>query len=59
VRYWVNGEDEDYDREAEHARRFGGKPPSHRAETLGLAFVFGVEGLLILSVIVALIVSLR
>ncbi len=59
MRYWVNGQDEDFRRQADQARRFGDAPPSNRAETLGLAFVFGVEGLLILSVIVALIVSLR
>jgi hypothetical protein len=59
VRYWINGEDEDYDREADHARRFGGSPPSSRSESLALVLVFGGEGLLILSVIVALIVSLR
>ena len=52
MRYWVNGEDEDFERECERVRRFGGVPPSTSGlETLGLALVYGLGILMSLTVI--------
>ena len=56
MRYWFNGEDEDYERELERVRRFGAEPPSPMAASTIVAIVFlsGFEVILVVSVLVVL-----
>jgi hypothetical protein len=61
VRYWINGEDEDYERELQHVRRFGGPPPGpmSRSDVAGIVLLVGFQGMLFTSVILAFVLSLR
>ena len=61
VRYWINGEDEDYERELQHVRRFGGPPPvpMSRSVVAGVVLLVGIQAMLFTSVILAFVLSLR
>ena len=56
MRYWVNGEDEDYERELERVQQFGGHPPAPASSTLLAAIILigGVQALLIVSLLFSL-----
>jgi hypothetical protein len=61
VRYWVNGEDENYERESERVSRFGGVPPAPMSpsDVAGVVLLVGTQAVLLTSVIVAFVLSLR
>lgn len=61
MRYWIHGEDEDYDREVERVSRCGEIPPSPIAprESAGLAFLVSVQVLLFAFLIADMFISLR
>jgi len=61
VRYWLNGEDEDYERELERVSRFGGAPPAplSHSDVAGMVLLVGIQAVLFASVIVAFVLSLR
>jgi hypothetical protein len=61
VRYWVNGEDENYERELERVSRFGGVPPAPMSpsDVAGVVLLVGTQAVLLTSVIVAFVLSLR
>ena len=61
MRYWVNGEDENYEREMEHVGRFGGSPPAPMSpsDVVGVVLLVGTQAVLFTSVIVAFVLSLR
>jgi hypothetical protein len=61
VRYWLNGEDESYERELERVSRFGGAPPAPMSpsDVAGLVLLVGIQALLFTSVIGACVLSLR
>jgi hypothetical protein len=61
VRYWVNGEDEDYDREVERVSRGAEIPPAPVApfEIASIAFLVSVQVLLFAFLIADMLVSLR
>jgi hypothetical protein len=45
VRYWVNGEDENYERELERVSRFGGVPPAPMSpsDVAGVVLLVGTQ----------------
>ena len=57
MRYWINGEDEDYERELERVRRFGGVPPQPMSESVmaGIVVLGGIQVLLLASMVFALL----
>jgi hypothetical protein len=57
VRYWVDGEDEDYERELERVRRFGGVPPQPMSASVmvGIVVLGGVQVLVLASMVFALL----
>ena len=57
MRYWVNGEDEGYERESERVLRFGGVPPApvSPSEVVGMVLLVGIQALLFISAIAFLI----
>jgi len=61
VRYWVNGEDENCERELERVSRFGGAPPAPMSpsDVAGVVLLVGTQAVLFMSVIVAFVLSLR
>jgi hypothetical protein len=61
MRYWVNGEDENYERELERVTRFGGPPPAPMSpsDVAGLVFLVGIQAVLFTSAIAAFVLSLR
>ena len=61
VRYWVNGEDENYERELDRVSRFGGVPPAPMSpsDVAGVVLLVGTQAVLLTSVIVAFVLSLR
>lgn len=61
VRYWINGEDEDYERELDRVKNFGGIPPALTAPLTStlLPFLIAIQVLLFVSVIVQSVMSLR
>ena len=61
MRYWLNGEDESYERELERVSRFGGAPPAPMSpsDVAGLVLFVGTQAVLITSAIVAFVLSLR
>jgi len=61
VRYWINGEDEDYKRESERVRRFGGPPPApmSHSDVAGVVLLVGIQTILLTSVIVVFVLWLR
>jgi len=56
VRYWIAGEDEDYDREFERATRSGQALPApvSLSDKIGIALLTAIEVVLIVSLIAAL-----
>lgn len=58
MRYWFHGEDEDFEREMERVRRFGGAEPVIASpDTIAaLVFVYGVQVILLVALIGLLIV---
>jgi hypothetical protein len=60
VRYWINGEDEGYEREFDRVRRFGGVPPApiSPCEVVGMVFLVGIQAVLFMSII-AMLMSMR
>jgi len=61
VRYWFDGEDEDYDRELERIRRFGGAQPApvSPSNLAGLVLLVGIQAFLFASVIVGFVLWLQ
>lgn len=61
MRYWINGEDEDYERELEHVRLFGGPPPApmSRSDVAGIVLLVGIQAMLFTSLILAFLLSSR
>src|ERR1700730_9899973 len=61
VRYWVNGEDESYEREGERVSRFGGSPPPpvSPSDVAGGAVLVCTQPVLFTFVIVAFVLSLK
>jgi len=61
VRYWLNGEDENYERELERVSRFGGTLPAPMSpsDVAGLVLLVGIQAVLFTSIIVACVLSLR
>jgi hypothetical protein len=61
VRYWVNGEDENDERELERVTRFGGAPPApmSSSDMAGVVLLVGVQALQFTSVIVTVVLELR
>jgi hypothetical protein len=60
VRYWVNGEDESYEREVERVSRFGvSPPPMSPSDVAGVVLLVGTQAVLFTSVIVAFVLSLK
>ena len=61
MRYWVNGEDENNEREVERVGRFGGVPPAlmSPSDVAGVVLLVGTQAVLLTSVIVAFVLSLR
>jgi hypothetical protein len=61
VRYWVNGEDENYERELERVSRLGGVPPAPMSpfDVAGVILLVGTQVVLFTSVIVAFVLSLH
>jgi hypothetical protein len=59
VRYWVNGEDENYERELERVSRFGVPPaPMSPSDVAGVVLLVGTQAVLLTSVIVAFVLRL-
>jgi hypothetical protein len=61
VRYWLDGEDEDYERELERVNRFGGAQPSplRASHAAGVAFLVGIQAVALMSVIFAFVLESR
>ena len=61
MRYWLNGEDEDYDRELARVSRFGGARPASlsRSDVAGVVFLIGIHVVAFVSLIASFLVSLR
>jgi hypothetical protein len=61
VRYWVDGEDENYDRELARIRRFGGAQPApvSPSNLAGLVLLVGIQAFLFASVIVGFVLWLQ
>ena len=59
--YWVGAEDEDYDRELDCIRRFGGAQPApvSSSNLAGLVLLVGIQAFLFTSVIVGFGLSLQ
>jgi hypothetical protein len=57
VRYWIDGVDEDYERELEHVSRFGGAPPAplSLSSLAGLIFLVAIQLVLCSSLFIALV----
>ncbi len=55
MRYWISGEDEDYERELARATRWNIPPPAPLSGTIlaGIVLLAGGEALLFLSMIAA------
>jgi hypothetical protein len=61
VRYWLDGEDEDYERELDRVSRFGGAAPSpmRPSHVAGVALLVGIQALAFASVILAFVFESR
>jgi len=61
VRYWVDGEDGDYERELGRIQRFGGAQPApvSSSNLAGLVLLVGIQAFLFTSVIVGFGLSLQ
>jgi len=61
VRYWLDGEDEDYERELDRVKRFGGAQPSllRAFHVAGVAFLVVIQAVAFISVVVAFVLESR
>ena len=61
MRYWVNGEDENFERELERVSGFGGSPPAPMwpADVAVVVVLVAAQAVLFTSVILAFVLSLR
>ena len=59
--YWVGAEPEDYNRELERIRRFGGAQPAPLSSSnlAGLVLLVGIQAFLFTSVIVGFVLTLQ
>jgi hypothetical protein len=57
VRYWIDGEDENYERELDRVRRLGGALPAplSLASVAGMVLLVGVQVVLFASLIAVLV----
>jgi hypothetical protein len=61
VRYWLDGEDENYERELERVSRFGGPPPAPMSpsDVAGIVLLVGIQAVLFSSAVVAFVLWLQ
>jgi hypothetical protein len=57
VRYWINGEDEDYRREMERVSRVGGAPPAplSLSSVAGMVLLVGIQVVLFATLLAILV----
>ena len=55
MRYWLDGEDEDYERELEGVSRFGGVPPQPISplHVVGVTLLVGIHAIALTFLVVA------